>query len=212
MGLLNWLATALRTWTSDGIVHFTPAADVTDSSGVVRELDLLLTAGRLNSGSQSHIVSRYSKKLAQEGATEALRYAQELFTFTSEFHATNLHEPRYDVPRAVRPPTSSQGRPYKALVYLFLNGGADSWNLLVPHSGCVRPALEPQYDLYEQYAAIRAVNAIPKHELLVIDANSSSQPCLKFGVHPKMATLKALCLLASLDRRTHLPSAHDCPQ
>ena len=192
VGLQNWLATAVRGWTSMGIVHFTPTADATDASAVVGELDLLLTAGRLNSRSRSYIISRYAEKLAQEGATEALRHAQELFTFTSEFHATNLHEPQDHVLRTFRPPTPSQGRPYKALVYVFLNGGADSWNLLVPHSGCVRPALEPQYDLYEQYAAIRTRNAIPKDDLLVIDSDSDSQPCSQFGVHPKMTTLKSI--------------------
>ena len=36
-------------------------------------------------------------------------------------------------------PTKSLGRPYKAVVVVFLEGGADSYNFVIPHSGCSKP-------------------------------------------------------------------------
>ena len=41
------------------------------------------------------------------------------------------------------------GKPYKAVVTLYLSGGADSFNMLVPHSGCAAK------DLYSEYALVR---------------------------------------------------------
>jgi hypothetical protein len=60
-----------------------------------------------------------------------VRVAQELFLFASEFHASNYVQERA-VPRTALPEIPSQNRPYKAIVYLWLDGGADTWNLLVP--------------------------------------------------------------------------------
>jgi hypothetical protein len=51
------------------------------------------------------------------------------------------------VPRTALPEIPSQNRPYKAIVYLWLDGGADTWNLLVPHSQCTGGV-----DLYNEYA------------------------------------------------------------
>jgi len=111
-------------------------------------------------------------------------YVQELMLFTSEFHATNKNELRF-VPRTALPETPSAGRPYRAIVYLFLNGGADTFNLLVPKGGC-DSALD---DLVVQYATIRGVNALSQNVLLNISADDGSQPCNRFGIHPSMTAL-----------------------
>jgi len=116
------------------------------------------------------------------GSAEALRQAQELFLFTAEFHATNLNEQR-SVPRAIVPPTPTLARPYKAVVYMYLAGGADTYNMLVPHSNC------GTNDLYNQYRTIRGVNHMPHSRLLPITA--SGQPCGTFGVHEALTSLKA---------------------
>lgn len=100
-------------------------------------------------------------------------------------------------------------KPYKAIVYVFLNGGADTFvsfhchcvplhsithvphgsivlqkNLLVPHSGCV------EKDLYIQYNITRGNLTIPKDALHLIDA--ADQPCETFGLHPNLAFLQQL--------------------
>ena len=67
------------------------------------------------------------------GQKLALQQALKLTLISSSFHATNLAQTtgakrRRPVSRA------SRGRPFKALVVLFLEGGSDSFNLLVSHS------------------------------------------------------------------------------
>jgi len=190
VGFLNWISTALRGYQSSGKTRFV-LTNASDASNAIDELDLLLTGGRLNSHSRSTLTEIYRAKLSSHGELEAMRLAQELFMFVSEFHTTHLNEKR-SVPRAVIAPTPSNGRPYKAVVYIMLNGGADTWNLLVPHSGCSTPALDPDLTFYEQYSEIRGTNAIPIAKLLPIDARNGTQPCTTFGVHHKMNTLKSL--------------------
>ena len=47
--------------------------------------------------------------------------------------------------------------PFKAIVYLFLNGGADSWNMLVPYGGCQA--------LVNEYNEVRGDVAMPRTAL-----------------------------------------------
>ena len=92
-----------------------------------------------------------------------------------------------DHPRPAQPDVPSQNRPYKAIVVFLLAGGADSWNMLVPHSGCVR-------DLYAEYAEIRGAVALPLAEILPMDlhADSTTQPCTTYGTTPALSIVKEL--------------------
>ena len=47
-------------------------------------------------------------------------------------------------------------------------------------------------DLNKQYRNTRGKVAIPKGDLLKIDAYTSSQQCKKFGLHPKLPFLQSL--------------------
>ena len=81
------------------------------------------------------------------------------------------------------------GGGYKAIVYLFLSGGADSFNVLVPHSNCKGGG-------YAEYARVRSDLALPLAELLPVSANTpgtnSSQDCDTYGVHPDLQNLHRL--------------------
>merc|ERR1711971_42526 len=67
-------------------------------------------------------------------------------------------------------------------------GGADSFNLLVPHSGCKGPV-----DLYDEYESVRGPDvAIPKDHLHQIEVPDGTQPCSVMGLHPNMPFLKQL--------------------
>lgn len=72
------------------------------------------------------------------------------------------------------------GNDYKALVCLFLAGGNDSYNMLVP-----RGASE-----YAEYAAIRGDLALPQQSLLpIFPATADGR---EFGVHPGMPEVQQL--------------------
>jgi len=68
---------------------------------------------------------------------------------------------------------------YKALVCVFLFGGNDSWNMVVPYSN----------DEYAAYATSRGGLAIPQSQLLSISPAGFNQ---SHGFHPRMGGLKQL--------------------
>ncbi|GAB4173529.1 MAG: DUF1501 domain-containing protein [Terrimicrobiaceae bacterium] len=69
---------------------------------------------------------------------------------------------------------------YRALVCLFLSGGNDSFNMLVP-----RGASE-----YAEYALTRSDLALPQDSLLALDAQGLT--ALELGLHPAMPHLQEL--------------------
>jgi uncharacterized protein (DUF1501 family) len=79
------------------------------------------------------------------------------------------------------PPTG-----YKALVCLFLNGGNDSYNMLVP----VGDANGEAYGPYNQYAAVRTTLALDRDDLLPISSVGQQFP--DFGIHPNLPYLQTL--------------------
>ena len=119
---------------SNGALGFQPIDD-SSASSVVDELSLLLTGGRLTTNSRAAIVTAYSSAKVSGGADKALRMAQKLIITTPEFHSTSLFKPLSEArPEPVQPQEPTN--PYKALVYVNLDGGLDSYNVLVPHSDC----------------------------------------------------------------------------
>ena len=68
----------------------------------------------------------------------ALKHLLKLFIMAPEFHTTNRHVATPTV-RPVATGAKPTGRQYKAVVVLFLEGGADSFNIVIPHSGCKKP-------------------------------------------------------------------------
>ncbi len=75
---------------------------------------------------------------------------------------------------------SASATDYRALVCLFLNGGNDSFNMLVP-----RGAAE-----YAEYAAVRQDLALPQAQLLPI--TPLGNPGLLLGLHPGLPEIQAL--------------------
>mmetsp|Transcript_10482 Transcript_10482/g.15790 ORF Transcript_10482/g.15790 Transcript_10482/m.15790 type:complete len:377 (+) Transcript_10482:45-1175(+) len=67
------------------------------------------------------------------------------------------------------------------------DGGSDSHNMIVPHSGCSGGKTS-----YNHYASVRGEIAIPFADLREIDASGSGQVCSKWGIHPNLPHLKTL--------------------
>ena len=165
---------------NQGALAFAPNGSAT--SDVIAELDILLTRGRLNSHAKGVIQAAYDAK-KDTNPQQALRDAQMLFTNTQEFHATNLVRLSSQL-RVTPPPQVSQGRPYKAIVYIFQNGGADSYNMIMPHT-C------NSVDLYAQYEAVRTPDNYPKNQMRTI-TTTSPNPCSVYGLNTRMELLETL--------------------
>ena len=114
-----------------GKLGFSPS-NPNDANSVVDELSLLLTAGRLNQESRAIIANAYS---SAGNNADGLRLAQKLMISTPEYQSTNILDIKSDIRPEVEFPPPSTKR-YKAILYLKVNGGMDSFNMLVPHSGC----------------------------------------------------------------------------
>jgi hypothetical protein len=125
---------------------------------ITNELATLLTAGRLSRTSRELI----SQMIGSEpNITIGVKKAQQLIITSPEFHTTNIirksgaSRPEPEAPKA-------STKPYKAVVYIFLEGGMDSFNMLVPHT-CSEKSSEGQ-TLLEQYNAERTILALEPHE------------------------------------------------
>ena len=71
-------------------------------------------------------------------------------------------------------------RGYKALINVYLGGGADSFNLVVPIN-C---------NLYDEYQQVRKISAMTSNKLL--EVSTQGQSCGSFGVHYQLPFLRQL--------------------
>eukprot|EP00931_Biecheleriopsis_adriatica_P067095 TRINITY_DN4129_c0_g1_i1.p1 TRINITY_DN4129_c0_g1~~TRINITY_DN4129_c0_g1_i1.p1 ORF type:complete len:1919 (+),score=336.86 TRINITY_DN4129_c0_g1_i1:71-5827(+) len=143
------------------------------ASDTIEELNLLLTGGRLSNTE----AIRKMYDAAEPG--KQLEAAQLATVMTPEFHTLGSPQPKGRRSEAVRKERVSS-RPYKALVNIFLDGGADTFNMLVPM----------KCDLYTEYLAVRGNVALQPFQLHEI--GTLGQACSKFGIHHKMPYLKKL--------------------
>ena len=161
--------------------------NMSDGPATIGQLSLLLTGGRLDASRRERILAKYEAARSQTGPLEAVRVAQQLIAASPEFH-TNTQPQTKPKPAATLPPQASLGRPYKAIVVLYLAGGADTFNMVVPHSGCGNGSVTS----YDQYAATRTGAALPLASLLPIGVPNGTQPCSTFGLHEKLPFVQQL--------------------
>ena len=125
-----------------------------------------------------------------DATEDAQKLAVKLILGTSEFRTTadNRLKPS---PRVPFPPVQSQGRPYKAVVMFFLSGGADSYNMIVPHSNCAGGV-----DQFAEYQTARGAGAdgvaLMPNQLLPFSVPAGTQVCDTFGLHYKLPTIKQM--------------------
>eukprot|EP00746_Dinoflagellata_sp_MGD_P086016 gnl/MRDRNA2_/MRDRNA2_34029_c0_seq1.p1 gnl/MRDRNA2_/MRDRNA2_34029_c0~~gnl/MRDRNA2_/MRDRNA2_34029_c0_seq1.p1 ORF type:complete len:1786 (-),score=331.31 gnl/MRDRNA2_/MRDRNA2_34029_c0_seq1:135-5372(-) len=140
------------------------------------ELDLLLTGGRLKS-SMGLVVKTYEEAKAKNA--DGLKAAQKIILMSPEFNT--LGDPR---PAGTREPVVPKkvppARDYKATIMMFFDGGADTFNMLVPQN-C---------NLYKEYVEIRKNIALRPNEVQKI--RTVGQACKEFGLHSKLDFVKKL--------------------
>lgn len=114
--------------------------------------------------------------------------AQQLMVFAPEFHGTSVARRNGETRPAppAKPPASNS---YKAVVYVLLAGGFDSFNMVAPHE-CTETNPDGK-TLLEQYNSERTTLAMTDAERSrVIDV--AGQPCSKFAVHQDLEVVERL--------------------
>ena len=171
---------------SEGILTFIPSSS--DPIVIVDELALLLTSGRLSRESRKTIISIIAN---ENNFTNRIRLAQKLIAASQTFHTTSLVQPLLSNKPEFQLPLPS-GKPYKAVIFVNLAGGLDSYNMLMPKSQCIGAGGK---DLFMDYKTVRGELAIDNSTTLPINASSSimkPQPCRIFGLHPAMTIAQQL--------------------
>lgn len=136
----------------------------------MQDLNVKLTGGRLTA------VTKQAATLAHEaeGTTDArLTAAMQVIVLSPEFNT--LGSPKPFTGERAKKIESSDGDAsgYKALVLLFLSGGADTWNLLVPHGSNQR---------YEDYSSIRGSLSLQAGEMIKL-VGSTTGDWANYAVH-----------------------------
>ncbi len=121
---------------SMGRLAYEPSSSHEDSE-IVDQLSTLLTSGRMSGSKRTLIQDAYREAHGNFGdKNHALRVAQQLIISTPEFHSNSLSS-NSDTDRASADDLARKScKKYKAVVHLRLLGGLDSYNLIVPYSGC----------------------------------------------------------------------------
>lgn len=149
------------------------------------DLALLLTGGKLSMTNRGIIRSVMNQYYTSD-KNKATRIAQQLLLATPEFHTWGSIHSNSGVQRQIEGYTQPPSHSYKSVVFFFMGGGADSYNMIVPTGGCSHK------DMYAEYSNARGPLALAKETLLPITDNSGTQRCSQFGIHPSFKTLQEL--------------------
>jgi uncharacterized protein (DUF1501 family) len=160
-----------------------------DSMEVINELATLLTSGRLSQEKRDLLLSVFENT---SGSTlEKVINVQQLILTSPEFHSNGLSRNKEDI-RTIPSLEGTGTGNYKALINLFLTGGVDSFNVLVPHQCSGTNEEGTTVDV--QYKTIRGELALtPSESNLQIKVDSADgQPCSSFIIHPDLPIAKEL--------------------
>ena len=163
--------------------HLTALSGSTlNSSEVIDRLNLLMTSGRLSDTSLEIIKTAYEAEFSTSGDRKlATIKAQQLISTTPEFHTTGRMTPNNNTRTDLIIPDPT-GKPYKAVVFLMLKGGCDSYNMIVP-TACNSSDLDTQYD------DIRGNLKLSDKSKVI---NVTGHSCQQFALHPKLSTVRTL--------------------
>jgi hypothetical protein len=168
---------------SDGWLRYAPPEGAS-ADELVSNLSLWMTAGRLSETSHQFVKEAIESMYNGEDKAKAVRVAQQLVASTAEFSSTNIVRKTNDS-RSIRGYTQEPRHEYKAVVYMYLPGGNDSFNMLVP-GNCANK------QMYAEYKKARGGHALSTDQILTINAAGSGQICDNFGVHHKLPKVKEL--------------------
>jgi len=151
-----------------------------DADMAMADLDLLLAGGRLNDVSAA-VVQREFDNVAVAPKLR-LRAAQQAMMFTPEFNNLGSSNVK-SIDKSIRVEDKDDvtKESYKAVVLVFLKGGADTYNMIVPHESC---------SLANDYKSRRGAASLNPKTLHKI--STKGQLCEHFGLHPSLTFLAEL--------------------
>ena len=114
--------------------------------------------------------------------------AQQLIVAAPEFHITNVVRKTGNPRPALQAPPPSVNS-YKAVVYVLLDGGADTFNMLAPHS-CTATNVNGKTLLQQYYEERTTIGMAENERSRVIDA--TGQPCDQFAIHEELEIVERL--------------------
>jgi len=167
------------------------------SADLVDELSTLLTQGRLSQENRDKIITALDGYTPNPNSGDIVaakrRFAMQLIVSSPEFHTSTTVQ-QSGKPRAQEATTgASNSTDYKATILLFFDGGADTYNMLPPHT-C-------DDQIWDKYEAIRGGPAgspgsiaLPKSSLWELPTNNPSHACQSVGLHQNLHTIKDLYL------------------
>ena len=172
----------------DGARQLQESIPMYDIDEMLHELSTILTSGRLANDTKAIIKDAYISKRDESGHEDAFRLVQKLVVSTPEFQTTSIVSKTGEVRDVAAAPESS-GAPYQALAFIMFSGGADSYNMLVPHTCTIEN--EANETLWDEYVSIRDTVALNVGELNELNP-VTNQKCDKFGLHPNLPALADL--------------------
>lgn len=144
---------------------------------VLSELALMLTAGRLSDNNRIIVRNAMQSTFNSGDIAKAVRIAVKLIVTSPEFSSTNVAR-NTGLPTPITGYVDAPSGQYKAIIYYYMAGGADSFNLLVPRANCIDGR-----NVYQEYQEARGSLALSGGDLLDIDATGSNQVCDTFAVN-----------------------------
>lgn len=175
--------------TSMGIITYPYQTNGTDPMSKINELSTMMTAGRLSPQNKQVMLDAHSYFNETHGIEVADRVLLKLLTTTPEFATSNTLRRTGNPTRPITPPTAKSSASYKAIVYINLAGGADSYNFLTPHpdGGC------HLWDEYRQARGGKSGIALQADKVLPINGESAGvSGCSTFGMNRMLKGLKAI--------------------
>jgi hypothetical protein len=172
---------------SVGYLSYAPSASDVESR--IEELSTLLMAGRLSVENKQIIFDAYTRFNATNGTEVADRVMMKLLTSTPEFHSSNTLR-KTGASRPVTPPPKMSSTPYKAVVYINLFGGLDSFNVLTPHKNGGSCSLFDDY--FEARGGTFGIG-LRMDQILPIDGSSAGiSGCELFGVNSMLTSFQEI--------------------
>ena len=169
---------------SSSYPEFVPK-DASSVDGIVSELAMVMTSGRL---SEEHVEMIMDVVETEEDPMSSILKAEQLIAATSEFHSTGTISKAEGIRNQEKRVTSTK-RPYKAFVMVLLNGGLDSYNLVVPHK--CEGTNQDGLTVLEQYTQQRGHIGLQPHERNLL-IHAEGQPCETFAIHDRIPIVKEL--------------------